>query len=79
MGRSKRIRQERNQMMGRVTIHEEAPPHHPIYTEAVFTIGARLTQSAESSVTKSTGDEVEAERESKASSDSKHRLSVTRK
>ncbi len=74
MGRSERIRHERKQKMGKVTFEDEAPPDHPIYTEAVLTVGARLTQPAKSSVTKSTDNEVKAEGEGRASADGRQTL-----
>jgi hypothetical protein len=60
--------------MGKVTFNDETPPDHPIYTEAVLTIGARLTQPDESSVTKSTGEEVEAGKKSNTSAHGKQTL-----
>jgi len=60
--------------MGKVTISDEASPNDPIYTEAVLTIGARLTQPAKSSVTKSTDNEVKAEGEGRASADGRQTL-----
>ncbi len=74
MGRSERTRNERNGEMGKVTFEDEAPPDHPIYTEAVLTIGARLTQSDKSPVNEGTGKEAEAEKKSKASTDAKQTL-----
>lgn len=74
MGRSERTRNEREQKMGKVTFEDEAPPDHPIYTQATLTIGARLTQPAKSSVTKSTDNEVKAEGEGTASTDGKQTL-----
>ncbi len=60
--------------MGKVTFEDEAPPDHPIYTEAVLTIGPRLTRPVKSSVTESIGEEVEAGETSNASADGKQTL-----
>ncbi len=60
--------------MGKVTFNDEAPPDHPIYTKASLNIGARLTQPAKPPVTESAPKEVEAEKQSKASTDCKQTL-----